>query len=144
DALSAGKHVLADKPLCTSLDELEEIGRLVAANNLSVGCLLTTRYSAATACVKKLLGSGELGEVRSVSFTGQHPLMYGARPGWYFEDGKHGGTITDIAIHGVDLLRYLTGSGIKEVVGARVWNAYAKEAPSFRDSAQFVLTLENG
>ena len=70
--------------------------------------------------------------------------MYGKRPGWYFEEGKHGGTINDIAIHGIDLLRYLTGSGVKVINAARTWNAFAKSAPAFCDSAQFMVTLENG
>ena len=28
---------------------------------------------------------------------------------WYFEEGKHGGTISDIAIHGIDLVRSAVG-----------------------------------
>lgn len=143
-ALEAGKHVLADKPLCTSTDELYAITRLSAQNGLKVGCLLTARYSAATAAAKALINAGELGMVRSVSFTGQHPLMFGKRPGWYFEDRKHGGTINDIAIHGIDLLRYLTGFGVKEINTARTWNAYAKSSPAFRDSAQFMVMLKGG
>lgn len=144
EALRAGKHVLSDKPFCTSLEELDEIEKVSFEKGLHIGCLLTARYSAATSCAKKLLESGELGEVRSVNFTGQHPLMCEKRPGWYFEDGKHGGTITDIAIHGTDLLRYLMCSGVKDISGARTWNAFAKSATDFYDSAQFMVTLENG
>ena len=70
--------------------------------------------------------------------------MYGSRACWYFEEGKHGGTITDIAVHGVDLLHYFTGSKIKEINGARCWNKFAKEVKHFRDNAMFMLTLENG
>ena len=44
DALKAGKHIIADKPLCTSLDELSEIKRLSARNNLKIGLMLDLRY----------------------------------------------------------------------------------------------------
>ena len=38
-ALRAGKHVFCDKPLCTSIEELNEIERLAKENNLCVGCV---------------------------------------------------------------------------------------------------------
>ena len=39
---------------------------------------------------------------------------------WYFEEGKHGGTINDIAIHGIDLVRYLTGKNVTKI-GAKAF-----------------------
>ena len=41
--------------------------------------------------------------------------MYGTRPN-YFEEGKHGGTINDIAIHGIDLYRISTGLTVRLLV----------------------------
>ena len=37
-------------------------------------------------------------------FTAQHPLLYGTRAKWYFEEGKHGGSINDIGVHAVTLV----------------------------------------
>ncbi len=143
-ALSAGKHVYADKPICTSLSELEKIERLAKEKKLSVGCMLDLRCSGAAAAAKTVVDSGALGEIHNISFGGQHPLNYGSRPGWYFETGKHGGTINDIAIHGIDLVRFITGKGVQSVQAARCWNAYAKKVPEFCDSAQFMVTLDGG
>lgn len=143
-ALKAGKHVIVDKPLCTSLEELDEIERLSKEKNLKVGCLLSLRYSKYTAVVKDIISSGKLGEIHAVSFNGQHALAYGERPMWYFEDGKHGGVINDISIHGVDLVEYLTGYRLKNVNAARTWNAFATEVPKFEDCAQFMIELTNG
>jgi predicted dehydrogenase len=42
-ALEAGKHVIADKPICTRLDELDRIASLAAQRELAVGCLLDLR-----------------------------------------------------------------------------------------------------
>ena len=144
EALKAGKHVICDKPLCTKLSELDEIERLAKEKGLTVSCMFTMRYENKLVAVKELIDSGKLGKINNVYFGGQHPLQYGRRPSWYFEDGKHGGVINDIAIHGVDLLSYLFGGKIKTINGARCWNAYAKEEPDFLDSAQFMLTLDNG
>lgn len=143
-ALKAGKHVYADKPLCTSLSELDEIERLSKETGLKVGCYLMVRPMAGMKNLREMIGSGVLGEIGSVNITGQHPLQYGSRPMWYFEEGKHGGTINDIAIHGVDTVRFVTGLGVKTVTAARTWNHFAKEEPQFRDCGQFMAELENG
>ena len=143
-ALKAGKHVYADKPLCTRLSELEEIQRLSKEKDLKVGCYLMVRPMAGMKNLREMIGSGVLGEIGSVNITGQHPLQYGSRPMWYFEEGKHGGTINDIAIHGVDTVRFVTGLGVKTVTAARTWNHFAKEQPQFHDCGQFMAELENG
>lgn len=143
-ALKAGKHVYADKPVCTSLEELDEIEKLSKEKNLKVGCYFMMRFSAGMRNIREMIADGTLGEIGAINMTGQHPLQYGTRPMWYFEKGKHGGTINDIAIHGVDLVRFLTGYGVKNVTGARTWNHFAKEVPEFRDCGQFMAELENG
>ena len=142
-ALELGKHVIADKPLCTSLDELETIRRLAAEKRLSVGCMYTLRDSTAIAGVRRLIGSGKLGEIVQIQFTAQHPLLPGTRPGWYFEKGMHGGTINDIGCHAFDIIPYLAGSPIKRVVAARAWQALPGDS-GFQDAGQFMLELENG
>lgn len=137
-ALRAGKHVFADKPLCTSLAELEEIRTLAAEKQLKVGCMLDLRKVPAVETVKALLDSGKMGTIHNINFSGQHCVDYANRPGWYFEPGMHGGTINDIAIHGIDLITYLTGQRINYVSCAKVWNAFANRHPDFCDCAMFM------
>lgn len=143
-ALKAGKHVITDKPLCTSLKELNEIEKAAKKSGKFVSCMFTMRYSKSFNTVKKVIDNGILGEINNVYFGGQHPLMYGRRPDWYFEDGKHGGTINDIAIHAIDIMNYAMGLRIKTINSARCWNKFAENEPNFKDSAQFMLTAENG
>jgi len=143
-ALKAGKHVYGDKPICTTMEELEEIERLAKEKNLKVGCYLSMRFSNGMKTIRELIANGDIGEVGAIDMTAQHPLNYGSRPMWYFEKGKHGGTINDIAIHGVDLIRFLTGLGIKNVTAARTWNHFATQEPDFKDCGQFMAELDNG
>jgi predicted dehydrogenase len=93
--------------------------------------------------MQRLVREGAIGEVHTVLFTAQHPLMLGTRPAWYFEPGKHGGTINDIAIHATDLIPWLTGREIVDVVAARAWNARLPQHPQFQDAAQVMLRLDN-
>ncbi len=143
DALQRGKHVITDKPLCTSLAELEEIRQLAKEKSLVVGCMYTLHDNPAIATMKSLIDSGKLGKILQIQFTAQHPLLRNTRPEWYFEKGMHGGTINDIGCHAFDIIPYLTGSPIERIVGARSWQALEKNSP-FQDAGQFILALADG
>lgn len=143
-ALMAGRHVISDKPLCTRMEELDEIERLVTEKQLKLGCMLDLLDLPQVNRAKELLKKKYLGEVRNISFGGQHYIDYLHRPSWYFEKDMHGGTINDLAIHGIDLVKELTALEIEKVDGVRTWNAYAVRNPEFKDSAVFMARLSNG
>ena len=143
-ALRAGKHVIADKPLATSPEQLAEIEKAARESGKKVSCMFTMRYDKKINGAKRLFESGALGEIAAVSFGGQHPLQYGRRPDWYFEENMHGGVINDIAIHGIDALDYAFGIKVDKINAARCWNKLAVSEPSFLDCAQFMLTAESG
>lgn len=143
-ALKAGKHLILDKPICIKKSELRKIKKLSRERGLKVACMFDLRYMPVARLAKSIMESGELGEVRNVSYTGQHFLNYGKRPSWYFEKGKHGGTLNDLAIHGVDLIRFITGLEYEKVNSARVWNAFADKEPEFKDCGIYMAQLMNG
>ena len=142
-ALEAGKHVIADKPLCTRLDELDRIAALSRETKRVVSCLLDLRDGGPYRAMRQIIRSGEIGDVHTINFTAQHPLLLGTRPHWYFEPGAHGGTINDIAVHAIDLIPWLSGRSITGVVAARAWNARLPQFPHFQDAAQIMLKLDN-
>lgn len=143
-ALAAGKHVISDKPICTSLAELDEIERLSRAHGCRVGCMFDMRDAPQFIGARNLIQNGAIGEVHTISFGGQHPLMLGSRPSWYFEPGQHGGTINDIAVHAIDILPWITGFPFDQIVAARCWNAFARQYPHFEDAGQLMLRMTNG
>ena len=140
-ALEHGKHVICDKPICTTFEELDKIENLVKEKNLQVCCMFDLRYMPQIDTVKNMIKNGDIGDVHVISFTGQHHLGYGSRPGWYFEKNKHGGTINDIAIHGIDLIKFITGNELTKVNCAKVWNAFADKEPTFKDCGQFMVEM---
>ena len=143
-AMRAGKNVISDKPICTSRKELETLQTLAKENGVKLMCMLDLRYQTSTQTVKRILVEKQLGEVKNISFTGQHCIDYAHRPSWYFEEGMHGGTINDLAIHGMDLVLYLTGLRLRNINAARCWNSYAYKNPEFKDCAMFMAEMENG
>ena len=143
-AMKAGKHVISDKPLCITLAELDRIEEIATAHDRVIGCMLDMRDLPVYLKLRELLQSGEIGEINAISFDGQHPLLYGQRPMWYFEPGMHGGVFNDIAVHAIDLIPWAAGQRIDAVVAARGWNATVPEHPQFQQCGQAMLRLENG
>ncbi|MBI2503921.1 MAG: Gfo/Idh/MocA family oxidoreductase [Candidatus Latescibacteria bacterium] len=143
-ALGGGRHVISDKPLCTSLAEVDQIERLARTRGLKVGCMLTMRDAATTLGLRALVREGRLGQLHAIAFGGQHPLMLGSRPSWYFEPGKHGGTLNDIGVHAFDALPWITELEFTAINAARSWNAFAPQFPHFHDGGQVMLTMDGG
>jgi predicted dehydrogenase len=65
-ALTAGKHILVEKPLATSVAEVEEIGRLSKEKSLVAMVGHTFLFNDAVRYMKKLIDSKEIGDVRCV------------------------------------------------------------------------------
>ena len=65
-ALEAGKHILVEKPMATTVNEVEEIGRLAEEKKLIAMAGHTFLYNPAVRSVKKIIDSGELGDIRYV------------------------------------------------------------------------------
>jgi predicted dehydrogenase len=144
-ALQAGKHCITDKPLCTEIDQLQQIARLSREKSLIVHVDLTMRYNPSAAALREAILSGAIGELVCATVFGQHPLSWGSRPTWYFEEGKHGGTINDIMIHGIDLLRWISGMEFSKVIAASASGVADGPAPAFfQQSAQCFLEMTNG
>jgi predicted dehydrogenase len=144
EALRRGKHVICDKPICTSLDEFRQIRALVDEKGLVLSVMLDVRDKGNYRRLHQLVRDGAIGEAHAIAVSGQHPLLPGIRPAWYFEPGKHGGTLNDIAIHAFDTIRWATGMDFAEITSARSWNGFAKDYPQFHDGAQFMAVMENG
>jgi predicted dehydrogenase len=62
-ALEAGKHVLVEKPLTSSLAEAEKLAQLAAGNGLVLMCDHTYCYTPAVLKIRQLIREGELGEI---------------------------------------------------------------------------------
>jgi predicted dehydrogenase len=65
-ALLAGKHVFVEKPLATTVAEVDELGRLAEADKRVVMVGHTFIYNTAVRYVKELIDEGTLGDVRYI------------------------------------------------------------------------------
>jgi len=142
-ALQAGKHVITDKPLCTSPEDLRTIASLTRTAGREVMIDLTMRYAEPYTTLARIVQEGGIGNVSSLIVTGLHPLAYGSRPMWYFEEGQQGGTINDLMVHGLDLARWATGQEFAKVIAATA-GCHRAPVPFFQDQTQVFLEMAGG
>lgn len=113
-AAKAGKHVLCDKPLGTSAAEANRAVDACRQAGVKLGMNFQTRHHACFVEAKRVIDSGEIGEIVSA----QIDASPGARPpvGWRTDPDLAGlGSVNNIAVHIYDVLRYLIGSEATEV-----------------------------
>lgn len=116
-ALRAGAHVLADKPLCTTLAELDAIESAQQQTGRIVSLLLEKRNYPETLAARALLADGELGDLVQVASSGPHKLNRPTRPDWFLSKGTYGGILGDLAVHDIDLVLLLSGATEGTVTG---------------------------
>ena len=117
DSLRAGAHVLADKPLCTTLAELEAIEAAQRETGRIVALLLEKRNYPETVAARTLLADRSLGELVQVASTGPHKLNRPTRPDWFLTRKGYGGILGDLAVHDVDLVLLLSGATEGTIAG---------------------------
>lgn len=98
-ALLAGKHVLFEKPLATSVAEATELVDLAASRGLTIMVDHTFIYSPAIRKIKHLIDSGELGEIYYID-------SVRINLGLFQNDVN---VLWDLAVHDLAIVDYLLG-----------------------------------
>ena len=104
-ALEAGKHVFVEKPLAASSEEVVHLTQVANANDLVVMPGHTFVYSPPVTTIKRLIDSGELGEIYFISSSR-------VNLGLHQPDVS---VVWDLGPHDFSILRYWLGSVPKEV-----------------------------
>jgi perosamine synthetase len=108
DALAAGAHVLAEKPLATSVRDARMMAAAAQAKGRHLVTGLTFRFFEEVSAARKLLESGALGRVISARVTFAADLDMSGK---WFSDPQlaGGGIVMDNGAHAFDLIEYLLG-----------------------------------
>jgi len=118
-ALLAGKHVVCEKPLATTVDEGKELLELAKKKGLVHAVHFNIRYYPMVRQMKVMREKGELGEIYSIigSYL-QDWLFYTTDYNWRLEPELSGKSkaVADIGSHLMDLLEYISGVKITEVM----------------------------
>jgi predicted dehydrogenase len=117
-AVRAGKHVLCEKPLALTVDEVDAMAGAAGEAGVVVTEGFVYRHQAQTLRVKQLVDGGAIGSVRFVrgtfSFTLDRPDDIRFRPEW------GGGCLWDVGCYPLGFTRFVLGAEPVEVAGTQV------------------------
>lgn len=126
-AVRAGKHVIVEKPMATTLAEADEMLAAAREAGVHLVTLYCQRYLPYVQRAKALIDQGAVGKILGVAFQ-----YYTDKPVSYYTSGfsgrvatewrlskekSGGGILTFNLVHYLDMIRYLTGLEVTRVYG---------------------------
>ena len=142
-ALEAGKHVLVEKPMASTLEGARRMQEAARERGLTLTVGFNHRYFQAIKDVRAAVRSGAIGKLQYVKgFAGHTGLSEFKAPWMYDKKIMGGGTLMDNGVHTLDLVCHLMGAPIHSVsgmIGSGVWNLEGSE-----DNAFVHLSTEDG
>lgn len=119
-ALKAGKHVLCEKPMATTLEDCQAMVDTAKACGRFLMVGHNQRLAKAHIKAREMITQGAIGKVltfRTIfAHSGPENWAIDGKQTWFF-DKKSAmlGAMADLGIHKTDLIQYLTGQKVKEV-----------------------------
>lgn len=112
-AAARGWHVVAEKPVALTREELDAVRSAVGRPGLGFSSLLPMRYEAPLYTMGMLVREGVIGEVLLMS--GQKSYKLGSRPEWFKRRDLYGSTMLWIGVHQLDLMHWIGGQQFSAV-----------------------------
>lgn len=135
------KHILVEKPVAMNSGESARLCELCRKEGVLLATGLMMRFHTYHQQMKQLIAEGKLGQIVSchAQFTCWYPDIKGS---WrQAKASAGGGAMTDMGIHCLDLIEYITGSHIALVGGLCDTMTFSYDV---EDSASALFKLENG
>jgi len=141
DALKAGKHVLLEKPLASTIEDARRIVELARRSDCVVIVGMTHRFYPPMREARELVQSGRLGRIVAVEDRIVESLV--ARiSGWFFSRAMAGGGVAlTNGIHMLDRVSWLLGQALTFHSGAA---GRTQALGDVEDTASMQLTLADG
>jgi predicted dehydrogenase len=125
--LRAGKHLVVEKPIATSLAEADEIIGLAAANDLVLACAPPDMLFGPYTEARRLIQSGVIGDVAFARVRSSHAGPGGGAepwpldPSWFYRDGS--GPLFDMGVYGIHEITGLLGPARRVTAFAGITDA---------------------
>jgi len=117
DFLSAGKHVLVEKPMALASEHMDQMIALSKEKKLKLAVCVQNRFNPPVQELKKAIDSGKFGRV----FTATARILWNRNEEYYKQASwrgtwaMDGGTIMNQCAHNIDLLQWMLGGEVQEV-----------------------------
>lgn len=119
DCIHAGCHVIIEKPIALSLADADRILAAEKEMHVKVCTNHQNRFNAAIQQMRNALLAGRFGKLLygTTSIRWNRDEAYYKSADWRGTWAEDGGTLMNQCIHAIDLLRWMLGDEITEVVG---------------------------
>jgi predicted dehydrogenase len=102
-ALEAGKHVITEKPIATTLEDADALVETASARGLTFVCAPPNMLDPARRQAKRLVEEGAIGQVAFARVRSSHggPAAgaWPADPTWFYQEGS--GPLFDMGVYGI-------------------------------------------
>lgn len=148
-AAQAGKHVVCEKPISTSLDDALEMQRAVEANGVGFAVPFAYRFYPIVREIKARLAHGEAGDLHLIHGNYlQDWLADSGSSNWRVNSASGGSSraFADVGTHWCDLMEFVTGDRISSLF-AKTSKAYASrsgQSVKTEDIATVIFETESG
>lgn len=145
-ALSAGKHVLVEKPMALSMEDVNKMVDLAREKNLILMVNHSHNYNPIFEKAKEVVDSGLIGEIQSVTgrfrYAGPEYWKSASDSPWYINNKvTGGGALIDVGIHAIELVRFLTGLEATQVAS---FIGTVEKKMDAEDNAVAIVKYEKG
>lgn len=140
EAAQQGKHIFCEKPIDLDPKRIKEALEAVKSAGIKLQVGFNRRFDKHFMSLKETIEKGKIGEQHIIRITSRDPAP---PPIEYVK--VSGGIFLDMTIHDFDMVRYLTGSEVKEVyatAGVMVDPAIGEAGDV--DTTVITLKMENG
>jgi len=114
-AASHGKHVVVEKPMALTLDEARRMTEAAEKNGVQLLCGHTASLMAATQAMRRLITSGEIGDVQAINVWSYTDWMFRPRMPQELDLRTGGGLVYRQGPHQMDTVRLLGGGRVRSV-----------------------------
>ena len=141
EALRQNIHVVSEKPVATSLEDLSRLDEAVAASDARLTAMFGMRYTPALQAAKKAVDDGLIGKIALA--TSQKSYKFGTRPEFFRQRETYGGSMLWVAIHAVDFMRWVGGFEYTQVAALHD-NTVRTDYPGCEDNGGILFRLSSG
>lgn len=143
-ALSSGKHVMVEKPLCLNVQEAENIRKLLDERpDLKLSSNLVLRTCPRFMRIRDAIHSDEMGRIFSIEGDYLWGRIHKLTDGWR-KNMDFYSIINGAAIHMIDLILWLTGMRPLEVTAYGNRIATADSSLQYNSFAAILMQFKNG
>jgi predicted dehydrogenase len=142
-AAQAGKHILCEKPMAISVEEVDAMSAAIEKAGVKFMLGFCMRNNVYNRKARELVQSGKLGKM--VMGRAELTCWYPPIPGAWRQNSKvsKGGAFVDMGTHCLDILEWIMGSKVVEVTGFQ--DLLVHEYPTNVDDTSTILVrFENG